>query len=214
MSADPRTPPESLEVDPRLRELNVSSPITLKNLATSNLSASEYKVFHLVAASLTHDDWTFINQAELAEQLGMGRANFSRSLNRLVREGFIAKGPKQGRSPTYRISSGGGGQKLPKLVRSGKPKKAEPVKRDTTQSGPTSLYRHYDAAGCLLYIGISLSAFTRFAQHKHGSVWSANVTRMEIEHYASREAALRAERRAIQVEQPVWNVQHAPTIHE
>ncbi len=108
---------------------------------------------------------------------------------------------------------------LPDLVetRQPEPLKEPPRKKKTRkprESVPTSLYRHYDAVGCLLYVGISLSAFTRFAQHKHGSLWSANVTRMEIEHYASREAALAAEKEIIETERPVWNVQHSAPIHE
>lgn len=75
-----------------------------KQLASSDLGLSEYRVFHLMIAHMDYENWVRISQTELAEELGMGRANFSRSLNRLVREGFIVKGPKQGRSPTYRIS--------------------------------------------------------------------------------------------------------------
>jgi hypothetical protein len=35
----------------------------------------------------------------------------------------------------------------------------------------TSLYRHFDADGVLLYVGVSLWAVSRLTQHRHGSRW-------------------------------------------
>lgn len=35
----------------------------------------------------------------------------------------------------------------------------------------TALYRHFDAAGALLYVGISLNSIQRTAQHKHGALF-------------------------------------------
>lgn len=73
-------------------------------------------------------------------------------------------------------------------------------------AGRTSLYRHYDKAGRLLYAGVSLSAFDRFLQH---SKRNALVARMDIETFPTRREALQAERKAIIQEKPVYNVQHA-----
>lgn len=74
---------------------------------------------------------------------------------------------------------------------------------------PTQLYRHFDAAGRLLYVGISLHALHRLAQHR-GSPWYAQIARVDIEVHPSRTAALCAEARAIAQERPLFNVRGAP----
>lgn len=72
--------------------------------------------------------------------------------------------------------------------------------------GPTQLYRHFDANGKLLYIGISLSALHRLAGHKEHSHWFRDIARVEIETYPTRAEALKAERAAILAEQPLYNI--------
>lgn len=71
---------------------------------------------------------------------------------------------------------------------------------------PTDLYRHFDVAGNLLYVGISFSAINRFSQHKYGSEWSKKVSKITIEKYESREDALIAEAQAIHKEKPKFNI--------
>lgn len=73
---------------------------------------------------------------------------------------------------------------------------------------PTNLYRHFDKDDVLLYVGISLSAVNRTAQHVHQSDWAKFIARIEIETYPSRDAALAAEREAILAEHPVFNTVH------
>jgi predicted GIY-YIG superfamily endonuclease len=68
----------------------------------------------------------------------------------------------------------------------------------------TALYRHFDADGELLYVGISLDTMRRLLQHK-GSEWQQEIAKVEIEWLPTREAALRAEADAITTEQPLWN---------
>lgn len=75
----------------------------------------------------------------------------------------------------------------------------------------TALYRHFDAAGQLLYVGISLSAVHRLAQHRQTAHWFDRIARIEIEWHESRAAALAAEIIAIRRESPQCNVQHAGT---
>ena len=77
------------------------------------------------------------------------------------------------------------------------------------QEGECSLYRHYDAFGRLLYIGISLSAVERLAQHKRESHWVRQIARIDITAYGSRNDARLAERRAIKRESPAHNIIHA-----
>lgn len=73
---------------------------------------------------------------------------------------------------------------------------------------PTSLYRHFGADGSLLYVGISLSWPARTRAHSRHSVWFAQVAKVEIEQFSSRQEALNAEREAIGRERPRFNVIH------
>lgn len=71
------------------------------------------------------------------------------------------------------------------------------------------LYRLYDAAGRLLYVGISYSAIQRMAQHRADKEWFGEVARIEIEKVpGERAAVLHAERIAIVNEKPIHNVKH------
>ena len=68
-----------------------------------------------------------------------------------------------------------------------------------------ALYRHYDKDGALLYVGISLHVIRRLIEHK-SSDWFHDIARIEIEHYPSRDAALKAETAAIADESPKFNI--------
>lgn len=72
----------------------------------------------------------------------------------------------------------------------------------------TALYRHFDAAHSLLYIGISLSAVQRLKQHMGDKEWAGDIAAVTVEHFDTREDALDAERKAIQNEKPRWNIAH------
>jgi hypothetical protein len=69
----------------------------------------------------------------------------------------------------------------------------------------TSLYRHYNATGELLYVGISLSAINRLYEHKN-SVWFADITKVDIEQFETRMLAIDAETIAIRNEKPLFNI--------
>lgn len=68
------------------------------------------------------------------------------------------------------------------------------------------LYRFYDADERLLYVGISLHAAHRASEHRGDKAWWGDVARMDVEHLADRAEALKAERRAIRNERPVYNI--------
>lgn len=72
----------------------------------------------------------------------------------------------------------------------------------------TTLYRFFDANDRLLYVGISNLASRRWAQHEADKPWWSEVARTSVEHFATRKAALEAEKRAIQTEHPKHNVVH------
>jgi excinuclease UvrABC nuclease subunit len=69
----------------------------------------------------------------------------------------------------------------------------------------THLYRHFDAGGRLLYVGISLSALKRLSQHRKAAHWFASIANVTIETFPSRQKAVAAENLAIKTENPKWN---------
>lgn len=68
------------------------------------------------------------------------------------------------------------------------------------------LYRHFDAEGTLLYVGISIQPAARIYQHDRTSHWFDRVRRIELEHFQTIAEAAAAERTAIQAENPRYNV--------
>lgn len=69
---------------------------------------------------------------------------------------------------------------------------------------PGYVYRLYDAADRLLYIGRSSHPDTRIATHRRTSAgWQTAIVRWDIERFASISAALRGQRRATEIEQPL-----------
>lgn len=70
----------------------------------------------------------------------------------------------------------------------------------------TFLYRHFNEAGDLLYVGISLCVVSRLSQHVDGSPWAAEIANITITHFPTRPEALAAEAAAILTENPKYNV--------
>lgn len=72
----------------------------------------------------------------------------------------------------------------------------------------TFLYRHFDENGCLLYIGISLNVVGRLSQHREHSGWYRQIRSVSVESFPTRQDAVAAERAAIKMERPKFNVIH------
>jgi hypothetical protein len=72
----------------------------------------------------------------------------------------------------------------------------------------TALYRHWDADGELLYVGISLSAVGRLAQHRASAPWFVDIANVTIEWFDTRAEAQAAEIEAITLEHPLHNKAH------
>jgi prevent-host-death family protein len=75
----------------------------------------------------------------------------------------------------------------------------------TTAATPTALYRLFDAAEQLLYVGISTQPETRWTQHAADKPWWPLVQHRKTEWHADRKAAEDAERAAVQSEEPLYN---------
>lgn len=72
------------------------------------------------------------------------------------------------------------------------------------------LYRCYDAEGWLLYIGETGHGVGRFHNRDRvNAEWSSRIARVTFEEYDTATLAKEAERRAIETEHPIYNVQHA-----
>lgn len=74
---------------------------------------------------------------------------------------------------------------------------------------PTSLYRFYDADDRLLYVGITWSVKARTRKHRTVQPWWQDARDIRIETYPNRRLALAAERTAIHIEKPLYNIQQA-----
>ena len=72
----------------------------------------------------------------------------------------------------------------------------------------TSVYLYYDAHGTLIYVGITDRGIWRNREHDANAEWWRFVARQEVEHLATREAALLREKSLIVERQPPFNRQH------
>lgn len=71
------------------------------------------------------------------------------------------------------------------------------------------VYRMFDAAGRLLYVGATCRGARRFVEH-HGQPWWPKVTTVTVEHFADRQAAFDAEAHALATEAPAHNMLGVP----
>lgn len=69
-----------------------------------------------------------------------------------------------------------------------------------------SLYRHWDANRRLLYVGISLNAFNRLAQHRNTARWFDRIRSVTIQNFETKDEASAAEWYAIITEYPIYNL--------
>ena len=69
-----------------------------------------------------------------------------------------------------------------------------------------ALYRHFNRADELLYVGISSKLPERMRQHQRGSKWFFDVKVVTVEWFDDRHSAQLAEGKAIRLEQPKFNI--------
>lgn len=70
------------------------------------------------------------------------------------------------------------------------------------------VYRLYDAAGELLYVGCTYDPRTRRSNHRLTTPWFSEVASFRLTVYPNRAHALEVERAVIAAEQPRHNVRH------
>lgn len=83
-----------------------------------------------------------------------------------------------------------------------------PAYEDTKVGVPTSVYKYYDRANILIYVGITNGGILRNRQHNDSNEWWKFVAKQEVEHFKSR--GLAHEREVVLIEQfrPPFNKQH------
>lgn len=68
------------------------------------------------------------------------------------------------------------------------------------------LYRMYDRAGVLLYVGMTSDPHSRFKAHSAEKDWWLEVDTIQVANFSDRAALAEAERQAILAEKPRYNV--------
>lgn len=68
------------------------------------------------------------------------------------------------------------------------------------------LYRFFDSAGRLLYIGATDRFVARLASHQHTKPWFHDIEQISMERYSTRDALMEAEAEAIRNENPLYNL--------
>ncbi|MFD5570403.1 GIY-YIG nuclease family protein [Streptomyces cadmiisoli] len=93
----------------------------------------------------------------------------------------------------------------------------QPTTRATAEPSPaperTAVYRLYDEAEQLLYVGVAVDPPVRFRQHRRDKPWWSQVNLREVEWFDDREAALKVEAEAIVRELPRHNDIGVPWPH-
>jgi predicted GIY-YIG superfamily endonuclease len=72
----------------------------------------------------------------------------------------------------------------------------------------TFLYRLFNDGDELLYVGISGRVTARIESHLQSKPWRHQIAHMRAVGFPSRDAARKAEREAIRLENPKYNIQH------
>lgn len=71
--------------------------------------------------------------------------------------------------------------------------------------GRSALYRLFDAAGRLLYVGVTTNPAQRFSEHRRSKEWWPQVARRDVQWIPTREEAEQREIAAILAENPLHN---------
>lgn len=79
-------------------------------------------------------------------------------------------------------------------------------KKEERKNKETCLYRHFDSAGNLLYVGISLSVISRQSAHRRIAPWEKEIATITIERHKTHDQAWDAETAAIRIEKPKYNI--------
>jgi predicted transcriptional regulator len=74
------------------------------DIISENLEGAELKVLLKLLKYLDYENLIQIQQKEIADELKMNKSNLHRSITTLIKFGVILKGPKIGKSCSYRLN--------------------------------------------------------------------------------------------------------------
>jgi hypothetical protein len=69
-----------------------------------DITGENYRVFFYLCGNLDFENFIHLEQKKISEELNIRKENVSRSVKKLVDKKIILKGPKVGRSLTYRLN--------------------------------------------------------------------------------------------------------------
>lgn len=73
-------------------------------LAKSDLGQQEWRVLAIVLGKLDFENYLLLSQADIGKELGMQAPHVSAAIKHLVGLGVLVRGPKAGRSSTFRLN--------------------------------------------------------------------------------------------------------------
>ena len=76
----------------------------LVTLANAGLGEQAMRVLLAVLGRLDFENYLLVSQSELAQTLGMDKGDVSNSIRKLEAAGVLVRGPKAGRSSTFRLN--------------------------------------------------------------------------------------------------------------
>lgn len=76
----------------------------MMELARADLGAQDMRVLFAVLAKLDFENYLLLSIADLAKEIGMQRPHVSASITKLEKLGVLSRGPKAGRSSTFRLN--------------------------------------------------------------------------------------------------------------
>lgn len=76
----------------------------LMEMAKADLGDEARRVLFAVLAHLDFQNFVLLNQSEIAAEIGLKRSSMSRAVKKLADHHILLKGPKVGRSLTYRLN--------------------------------------------------------------------------------------------------------------
>ena len=83
----------------------MSSQDALKLLAQdTDLTKYTLRVFLRICADLDFENWIYISQKDIVNELAISKGNVSTAIKQLINKGILLKGPKIGRSFGYRLN--------------------------------------------------------------------------------------------------------------
>lgn len=73
-------------------------------IAKADLGDEARRVLFMILGKLDFENYLLLSQTEICDELGLQRPNVSRAITRLEGQGILIRGPKAGRSSTFRLN--------------------------------------------------------------------------------------------------------------